>query len=151
MDNRSSAPSPPSPFAIATRPPRGRLKRVLRVPVVLQRRGLGWIFGQRILIIEHRGRRTGKQYRTPVEVVAHDGAVASWTVVAAWGGRPEWFANIQANAASAVFVAGHRYDAPAQHLVDHDTNAEGRRLPGRFRTREPAPDDVNHERYMPRA
>lgn len=104
---------------VAARPPTGCLKALLRVPVVVHNRGLGGIFGQRLLIIEHRGRRTGRHYQSAVEVVAHDDT-PSWTVVAAWGGRPQWLANIEANAATAVAVAGHRYEHPTQRQLNPD-------------------------------
>ena len=109
-----------SRFAIAATPPTGRLKRLLHVPVALSRRGYGRFFGQRLLIIEHQGRRTGRRYQTAVEVVAHDDDVPSWTVTAAWGGRPQWLANIEATGATAVTVAGRRYPAPTQRRLEPD-------------------------------
>lgn len=96
------------------------MKKLLHLPVVLQRHGFGRLLGSRVLIIEHTGRRTGRCYQTPVEVVAHESHPTSWTVVAAWGGRPSWLANIEAAAAPAVMVAGRRYDAPVQQRLDPD-------------------------------
>lgn len=107
-------------FAVATRAPRGLVKKLLHLPVVLQRHGFGRLLGSRVLIIEHTGRRTGRCYQTPVEVVAHESHPTSWTVVAAWGGRPSWLATIEAAAAPAVMVAGRRYDAPVQQRLDPD-------------------------------
>jgi len=105
---------------LALNKPRGRLKRALSLPVVMDRHGLGWMLGSRFIIIEHEGRRSGRIYRTPVEVVAHHIEPLSWTVVAAWGDPPQWFANLQHRDARAVVVAGRRYDAPVQQIVDAD-------------------------------
>jgi deazaflavin-dependent oxidoreductase (nitroreductase family) len=100
-------------------PPRGVLKKVLSLPVVLERHGLGRILGNRFIIIEHVGRSSGRVYRTPVEVVAHDSdGEQSWTVVAAWDAHPDWLANIEHRDARAVIVAGRRHEHPTQQRLD---------------------------------
>jgi len=119
MNANPARPPASSRMAIAATPPSGRLKALLHLPVALNRRGLGRLFGQRLLIIEHQGRRTGRRYETPVEVVAHD-RIPSWTVTAAWGGRPQWLTNIEATGATAVTVAGRRYPAPTQRRLEPD-------------------------------
>ncbi|MEZ5238897.1 MAG: hypothetical protein R2716_08080 [Microthrixaceae bacterium] len=48
--------------------PRGWLKWLLRAPTYLYRARLGFLFGNRFLMIEHRGRRSGRLYRTVIEV-----------------------------------------------------------------------------------
>jgi deazaflavin-dependent oxidoreductase (nitroreductase family) len=107
-------------------PPRGVLKKVLSLPVVLERHGLGRILGNRFIIIEHVGRSSGRVYRTPVEVVAHDSdGEQSWTVVAAWDAHPDWLANIEHRDARAVIVAGRRHEHPTQQRLDPVTASDG--------------------------
>ncbi|MBX7159753.1 MAG: nitroreductase family deazaflavin-dependent oxidoreductase [Acidimicrobiia bacterium] len=79
------------------------------------------MLGNRFIIIEHEGRKSGRPYRTAVEVVAHDPTAGSWTVAAAWGERPDWFANLEHRDARAVVVAGHRYESPGQQRLDPTT------------------------------
>jgi len=48
-----------------------RTRAFVRAPIGLFRAGLGWLFGSRILMLEHRGRRSGsRRYDLPmVELV----------------------------------------------------------------------------------
>jgi hypothetical protein len=43
--------------------------------MALHRLHLGWVLGSRLLLIEHRGRRTGPTRRTAVEIVERRAAV----------------------------------------------------------------------------
>lgn len=104
--------------------PAGVLKRLLHLPVALDERGWGRLLGQRFIIIDHVGRRSGRPYRTPVEVVARDPKGPAWTVIAAWRERPDWLANIEARPASAVTVAGRRHEAPRQRRLDVDESLD---------------------------
>jgi hypothetical protein len=37
---------------------------MLKLPLLLYRLGLGWIFGHRFLLLTHKGRRSGKVRQT---------------------------------------------------------------------------------------
>ncbi|MEJ2758855.1 MAG: hypothetical protein P8046_10285, partial [Anaerolineales bacterium] len=39
--------------------PSGLWRAVFRFPIFLYRLNLGWLFGERALLLEHRGRKTG--------------------------------------------------------------------------------------------
>ena len=66
--------------------PSGLTRVMLRIPIYLFRLGLGRLFGQRLLLLNHTGRITGKSRHTVLEVVDHDSADDSY-VVASGGGR----------------------------------------------------------------
>lgn len=54
--------------------PRGLVKRLLRLPALLYERDLGWLLGHRFLLLTHRGRTSGRTYRTVLEVLQFDPA-----------------------------------------------------------------------------
>lgn len=54
-----------------------------------------------VILLTHTGRKSGKEFTTPLLSVPHpDGERAGWIVVASNGGRPEhpqWYRNVQVN------------------------------------------------------
>lgn len=63
-----------------------------RAPIPLFRRGYGWLLGPRVLL-EHRGRRTGRARYAVLEVVGREpGALY---VVSGYGRHAQWFRNVR--------------------------------------------------------
>jgi hypothetical protein len=54
---------------VATPRPGPVLRRLLRAPSLLYDWHAGWLLGRRFLRLTHRGRRSGRRYRTVLEVV----------------------------------------------------------------------------------
>ena len=52
--------------------PHGLLRFGLRLPIWLYRLHLGWLFGNRFLLLTHIGRKSGLPRQTVIEVVKHD-------------------------------------------------------------------------------
>lgn len=95
--------------------PTGWLRALLRGPIALYRARLGFVFGNRFLMLEHRGRRSGKTRRTVLEVVAsRPGAVY---VAAAWGARAQWLRNVEADPEVVVHLGARRFDSTGR-VVD---------------------------------
>ena len=67
------------------RPPTGVRRIAFRAPMYLYRLGLGWLFGDRLLLLNHIGRVSGKPRQTILEVVTHDRADGSLVVASGWG------------------------------------------------------------------
>ncbi len=107
----SRAPQPP----IAR--PRGAARLILRLPVALYRIHLGWVLGQRFLLLTHRGRKTGRVHQTVIEVIAYDPERREATVISAWGERADWFRNVQAAPAISVQLGGMRCQSPAHRVL----------------------------------
>lgn len=74
--------------------PKGLRRLAFRAPIFVYRMGLGWIFGGRLLLLNHIGRVSGKQRQTVLEVVAHDSADDSYVVASGWGPTAAWYRNI---------------------------------------------------------
>lgn len=82
---------------LVSTPPRGILRLGLRLPIWLYRLHLGWLLGNRFLLLNHTGRKSCKVHQTVIEVVKHDQDSNSYFVVSGWGNKSDWYQNIQKN------------------------------------------------------
>lgn len=93
----------------------GRVWRSLfRVPIRLYDWNVGWLLGRRFCRLTHVGRRSGRTYRTVLEVIGTDDATGVVFVVSGYGPMSDWYRNLRANGHAEVeigrrsFVARHR-------------------------------------------
>src|SRR5438128_7408262 len=99
----------PRPRDLEVRPitmsaPRTRTRRVLgramRAPAALDRPRLRWLLGwlspAPIVVLVHRGRRTGKTYKTPVEAIAENAERGEIVISPMWGASSDWYRNVLA-------------------------------------------------------
>ncbi|SEF20605.1 deazaflavin-dependent oxidoreductase, nitroreductase family [Amycolatopsis pretoriensis] len=91
----------------------GVVRVVFRAPIRLYDKGFGWLLGHRFLCLTHLGRKSGRMYRTVLEVVGVKGD--EYVVVAGLGAGADWFRNIQARPPVEVVVGRRRF--PAEHRV----------------------------------
>ena len=75
-------------------PPSGPLGLLLRLPVHFYNAGLGWLFGSRMLLINHVGRVTGKQRQVVLELIEHDREKGRYVVASGWGHKAAWYRNL---------------------------------------------------------
>lgn len=80
---------------------------MMRAPIWLYRAGLGFLFGSRMLLLEHVGRKTGARRRVVLEVFGHPEPDV-YLVVSGFGTRAQWFRNVMTTPQCRVTVAGHR-------------------------------------------
>lgn len=102
--------------------PTGLWKRVLHAPRYLFRWKLGWLMGERFLMITHVGRRSAREYQTVVEVVEHDSDTGEYIVCSGTGPGADWYRNIRAVPAAQVQVRNRKW-RPAQRCLDQDEAA----------------------------
>ncbi len=96
-------------------------RRLFRAPVRLYEHGLGWLLGGRFLCLTHVGRRSGRHYRTVLEVVGTEGDEVF--VVVGFGASADWYRNIQATPPVEV-ATGRRRFAPVWRRLDRGEAAE---------------------------
>jgi deazaflavin-dependent oxidoreductase (nitroreductase family) len=84
----------------------------MKMPLILYRLGLGWMLGKRFMLLTHKGRRSGKVYRTVLAVLRFDEKTREILAVSPWSAS-HWYRNIQATPALEVETGGVRY-APKQ-------------------------------------
>ncbi len=102
------------------RPPRGLRRLLFRLPVYLYRCGFGWVFGDRLLLLNHIGRISGKQHRTVLEVVTHDPADGSYVVASGWGPTAGWYRNVLQTAKVGIQVGTRTLPVTAMPLSRDD-------------------------------
>ncbi|HKI54146.1 MAG TPA: nitroreductase family deazaflavin-dependent oxidoreductase, partial [Anaerolineales bacterium] len=81
--------------SIVDRPPSKALRFGLRLPIFLYRIKLGWLLGDRFLMLTHTGRKSGLPRHTVIEVVKHDKETDTYYVVSGWGEKSDWYRNIR--------------------------------------------------------
>ena len=84
--------------------PEGLFKWILHLPVFLFRWHLGFLIGERFILITHVGRKSGRTYQTPPEVVEHDTESGEFIVSSGTGPGADWYRNIVANPVQEVQV-----------------------------------------------
>ena len=104
-----------SKTAIATAP-HGLLRLGLRLPIWLYRLHLGWLLGDRFLLLTHIGRKSGMLRQTVIEVVKHDTESNSMYVVSGWGNQSDWYQNIHKNPDGAINVGGKKLQVRAEDI-----------------------------------
>ena len=106
MSIATTTPAPPSHTGL-------RLAARLINPLVLR------LAGTRLLplygVIEHRGRRSGKLFHTPVVVRPVPGG---FIVPMPWGERTDWYRNVRAAGACVVRWKGRDYPLVQPEVID---------------------------------
>jgi deazaflavin-dependent oxidoreductase (nitroreductase family) len=104
--------------------PSGALRAAFRLPNYLYKFRLGWLMGHRVLLLSHRGRKSGRVRQTPLEVVRHDPTTEECVVVSAWGERSDWYRNIETSPALEIRIGGDRYVPEQRFLSPEEAYAE---------------------------
>ena len=89
-----------------------RKRTLMRAPIWVYRAHLGFLFGSRMLMLEHIGRKSGARRFVVLEVVGHP-TPDVYVVASGFGDRSQWFRNVIAHPSVQVSVAGHRAHAAA--------------------------------------
>jgi len=74
--------------------PTGLLRQMLRLPIALYRLNLGWLLGERFVLLNHAGRKTGQVRKTVIEIIDHDAVNHIYYVVSGWGSKANWYQNL---------------------------------------------------------
>lgn len=99
------------------------LRRVLRAPAYLYDVHLGWLLGRRFLRLTHTGRRSGRRYRTMLEVVGEDRATGELIVLAGLGRSAQWYRNVRAGNAVEIAIGRRRFRPDWRELAPEQASA----------------------------
>lgn len=100
-----------------------RTRWIVRAPVWLYRARLGLIFGSRLLMLEHTGRKTGIRRFAVLEAVDHPDP-GTYIVAAGFGDRAQWLRNVRASPRVRVYAGARRpAAATARPLTPQETAA----------------------------
>ena len=101
----------------ARKPVTGLKKFFFRAPLFLYRIGLGGLLGQRFLLLNHVGRKSGKPRQNVLEVVNHDKATDTFYIASGFGKRSDWYQNIIAQPKVTIQVGWRKMAVTAVPLT----------------------------------
>lgn len=104
-------------------PPRGLKAIPWRLPIYLYRIGLGWILGNRFLLLRHIGRKSGKIRFAVLEIIHNLPEPEQYYVVSGFGTRSNWYQNIQQQKHVEIQVGNKRIPV-LSHQLDPREGAE---------------------------
>jgi deazaflavin-dependent oxidoreductase (nitroreductase family) len=113
-------------------PPTGLRRRLWRLPIQLYRLGLGPLLGQRVMLLTHLGRVSGRPRQAVIEVVEHD--ERGWVAASGFGPRADWYQNVMKAPDVTIQVGGRTLPVTATPLPA----GEGAELMARYAPRHPA-------------
>jgi deazaflavin-dependent oxidoreductase (nitroreductase family) len=93
---------------------------LFRGPVYLYRWRLGWLFGKRLMLLTHTGRRSGRRWQTVLEVVDYRKEGPEVVVVNGFGRDSDWVRNIEARPGEEVTVGGRHFVASHRFLGEEE-------------------------------
>lgn len=102
-------------------PPTGLTRFLFRTPIYLYRLRLGWLFGSRLLLLNHIGRVSGKPRQTILEVAEHDDN--RYVVASGWGPTAAWYQNV-VHAPDVTIQVGRRTLAVRAVTLNEDEGAD---------------------------
>jgi deazaflavin-dependent oxidoreductase (nitroreductase family) len=94
-----------------------RVRWFVRAPIGVYRARLGGLFGHRLLMLEHIGRKSGLARYVVLEVVSRP-APRSYIVASGFGARSQWFRNVETNPHVRLYIASHKPAPATAHLLD---------------------------------
>ncbi|MCC6614087.1 MAG: nitroreductase family deazaflavin-dependent oxidoreductase [Anaerolineae bacterium] len=101
---------------LITQPPSGLTRWLLRLPIALYHLKLGWLLGERFVLLHHVGRKSGQVYETVVEIVGHSQSEERYYIVAGWGHKAQWYQNLMATPDIEIQIASRHLVARAETL-----------------------------------
>ena len=78
--------------------------------------GLGWLLGNRFLMLTHTGRKSGLPHHTVIEVVQYEQDTDIYYVVSGWGERSDWYRNIRKSGRVTVQAGRRKFGADAEFI-----------------------------------
>ncbi|WP_409463104.1 nitroreductase family deazaflavin-dependent oxidoreductase [Amycolatopsis sp. GA6-003] len=98
-------------------------RTVFKAPAKLYDRDLGWLLGKRFLCLTHVGRKSGRRYRTVLEVIGVRPRTGEVLAIAGLGPSSDWYRNLQAAPAAEVAI-GRRKFVPAHRVLGESEAAD---------------------------
>lgn len=110
----------------------------MRATALADRRGFRWLLNERlwpapIVILRHRGRRSGRLYATPVEAINEDRDEGRIVISPMRGTEADWYRNVKAGGLEEVRLRGESYQAEPQTMSE----AENSEALARYRSDHP--------------
>jgi len=97
------------------------LGRILRTPAVLDRRGTRWLLQAlspppTVIVLVHRGRKSGRVYKTPLSILVEDADREEIVVSPMWSSDSDWYRNVIAGGLVEIHVRGEKWQVDWREL-----------------------------------
>lgn len=96
-----------------------RVRWLVRAPIWLYRARLGCLFGGRLLMLEHTGRKSSLPRHVVLEIVARP-APGTYIVASGFGTAAQWFRNVRANPQVRLYLGCHRPRTALARVLTED-------------------------------
>ena len=110
-----------------------RSRRLMRAPIWIYKARVGALFGSRILMVEHVGRKSSARRYAVLEIVDHS-APDTYVVASGFGRKAQWFSNIQVNPRVRVYAGSHAPRRATARVLD---GQQADRTLAAYRSRDP--------------
>jgi deazaflavin-dependent oxidoreductase (nitroreductase family) len=97
-------------------PPRGFARLLWRAPIFLYQVGLGGLLGERFLLLNHTGRKSGSPRQAVLEVVSHHPETGAYIVASGFGKKADWYQNVIAKPEVSIQVGKRTLKVQATEL-----------------------------------
>jgi deazaflavin-dependent oxidoreductase (nitroreductase family) len=106
------------------------LGRTLRMPGVLDRKGTRWMIQvlsppPTVIVLVHRGRKSGRLYKTPLSILAEDPERGEVFVSPMWSRDSDWYRNVIAGGLVEIHVRGEKRQVEWRELDEAEGRAAG--------------------------
>ena len=106
------------------------LGRTMRMTSVLDRKGTRWLLQAlspppTVIVLVHRGRKSGRLYRTPVSILVEDPERGEVVVGPMWSKNADWYLNVVAGGLVEVHVRGEARRVEWRELDEAERRAAG--------------------------
>jgi deazaflavin-dependent oxidoreductase (nitroreductase family) len=99
-------------------PPTGLGSIFFRLPILIYRLGFGWLFGNRLLFLNHIGRKSGLQRQVVLEVANRNEETDTFVINSGFGEESDWYRNLKDNPNASIEVGRRRIDVLASSLPE---------------------------------
>ncbi|WP_083097587.1 nitroreductase family deazaflavin-dependent oxidoreductase [Mycobacterium mantenii] len=89
----------------------------MRAPIWIYKARAGALFGSRLLMLEHIGRKSGEPRYVVLEVLDHP-SPGTYVVASGFGRKAQWFRNIEANPRVRVYAGSHAPRRATARVLD---------------------------------
>ena len=99
-----------------------RNRRLMRAPLWLYEHGLGRMLGDRLVMVEHLGRKSGRTRKVCLEVLTRP-TPDSLVVASGFGAAAQWYQNLLTHPECHLTLGAHRHAAIAEVLAPAEARA----------------------------
>jgi deazaflavin-dependent oxidoreductase (nitroreductase family) len=105
------------------------LGRTLRMPGALDRKGTRWMMQAltptTVIVLVHRGRKSGRLYRTPLPTLVEDPERGEVIVSPMWARAADWYRNVIAGGLVEIHVRGEKRPVEWRELDEAERRVAG--------------------------